>query len=173
MLTDASSPSSGAARGNYRGSHGDFERLLVGRDDAGIFAGMRPFLIRWLVTTLALYVAVLLVPGIMFDEAQGAWRLILVALVFGGVNALLRPLLTVLTCPLILLTFGIFFLVVNALLLMATSWASLKLGLGFTVAGFWSACWGGLVVSIASTILFAITGRPKVVVRVQGGQSDR
>jgi putative membrane protein len=134
---------------------------------------MRDLLLRWLITTLALYVAVLLVPGIMFDEAQGAWRLILVALVFGGVNALLRPLLTILTCPLILLTFGIFFLVVNALLLMATSWASLKLGLGFTVTGFWPAFAGGLVVSIASTVLFAITGRPKVVVRVQGGEGDR
>jgi putative membrane protein len=134
---------------------------------------MRDLLLRWLITTLALYVAVLLVPGIMFDEAQGAWRLILVALVFGGVNALLRPLLTILTCPLILLTFGIFFLVVNALLLMATSWASLKLGLGFTVTGFWPAFAGGLVVSIASTVLFAITGRPKLVVRVQGGEGDR
>jgi len=134
---------------------------------------MRELLLRWLVTTLALYVAVLLVPGIIFDETQGAWRLILVALVFGGVNALLRSLLTILTCPLILLTFGIFFLVVNALLLMATSWASLKLGLGFTVTGFWPAFAGGLVVSIASTIIFAIMGRPKLVVRVQGERGDR
>ena len=134
---------------------------------------MRDLLLRWLVTTVALYLAVVLVPGIMFDESHGAWRLILVALVFGGVNALLRPLLTLLTCPLILVTFGIFFLVVNALLLMATSWASLKLGLGFTVTGFWPAFAGGLVVSIASTVLFAITGRPKVVVRVDHGQVDR
>jgi putative membrane protein len=131
---------------------------------------MRELLLRWLVTTIALYVAVLVVPGIAFDQAQEGWRLILVALVFGGVNALLRPLLTLLTCPLILLTFGLFFLVVNALLLEATSWASLKLGLGFTVAGFWPAFWGGLVVSIASTVLFALTGRPKVRVHVgQGG----
>jgi len=134
---------------------------------------MRELLLRWLVTTLALYAAVLLVPGIIFDETQGAWRLILVALVFGGVNALLRPLLTILTCPLILVTFGIFFLVVNALLLMVTSWASLKLGLGFTVTGFWPAFAGGLVVSIASTLIFAVTGRPKVVVQVQGGRGDR
>jgi len=133
---------------------------------------MRELLLRWLVTTLALYVAVVLVPGIMFDEAQGAWRLILVALVFGGVNALLRPLLTLLTCPFILLTFGFFFLVVNALLLMVTSWASLKLGLGFHVTGFWPAFAGGLVISIASTVIFAITGRPKVIVRVDR-QVDR
>jgi putative membrane protein len=134
---------------------------------------MRELLLRWLVTTIALYLAVLVVPGIAFDASQGAWRLILVALVFGGVNALLRPLLTILTCPLIVLTFGIFFLVVNALLLMATSWASLSIGLGFTVEGFWPAFWGGLVVSIASTVLFALTGRPKVVVRVEGGRLDR
>lgn len=134
---------------------------------------MRELLLRWLVTTIALYIAVLVVPGISFDETQGAWRLILVALVFGGVNALLRPLLTLLTCPLILLTFGLFFLVVNALLLEATSWASLKLGLGFTVAGFWPAFWGGLVVSIASTILFALTGKPKVQVQVGYGRIDQ
>ena len=134
---------------------------------------MRELLLRWLVTTIALYVAVLVVPGISFNEAQGAWRLILVALVFGGVNALLRPLLTLLTCPLILLTFGLFFLVVNALLLEATSWASLKLGLGFTVAGFWPAFWGGLVVSVASTILFALTGKPKVQVHVGHGRIEQ
>ena len=133
---------------------------------------MRELLLRWLVTTIALYVTVLVVPGIAFDQAQGAWRLILVALVFGGVNALLRPVLTLLTCPLILLTFGLFFLVVNALLLEATSWASLKLGLGFTVAGFWPAFWGGLVVSIDSTILFALTGRPKARVFVGDGRIE-
>lgn len=133
---------------------------------------MRDLLLRWLVTTAALYVAVLVVPGIDFNEAEGAWRLILVALVFGGVNALLRPLLTFLTCPLILLTFGFFFLVVNALLLLATSWASVKLGLGFTVEGFWAAFWGGLVVSIASTILFALTGRPRVHAHVGHGRID-
>ena len=133
---------------------------------------MRDLLLRWLITTLALYVAVMVVPGISFNEAQGMWRLILVALVFGGVNALLRPLLTVLTCPLIILTFGLFFLVVNALLLLATSWASLKLGLGFTVVGFWSAFWGGLVVSLASTILFALTGRPKVQVETGHGRIE-
>jgi putative membrane protein len=133
---------------------------------------MRDLLLRWLVTTLALYVAVVLVPGISFDEAQGAWRLILVALVFGGVNALLRPLLTILTCPLIVLTFGLFFLVVNAILLLATSWASLKFGLGFAVDGFWPAFWGGLVVSIASTILFALTGRPKAQVHMGHGRIE-
>lgn len=133
---------------------------------------MRELLLRWLVTTVALYVAVLVVPGIAFDEAQGAWRLILVALVFGGANAVLKPLLTLLTCPLILLTFGLFFLVLNGLLLMITSWASLKLGLGFTVDGFWPAFWGGLVVSIASTALFALTGRPKVQVQMGRGRID-
>lgn len=133
---------------------------------------MRELLLRWLVTTIALYLAVVIVPGIDFNEAEGAWRLILVALVFGGVNALMKPLLTLLTCPLILLTFGFFFLVVNGLLLMITSWASQKLGLGFSVAGFWPAFWGGLVISIGSTILFALTGRPqaKVHIHTVGGR---
>lgn len=133
---------------------------------------MRELLLRWLVTTIALYLAVLLVPGITFDQAEGAWRLIFVAVVFGGVNALLRPILTLLTCPLIVLTFGLFFLVVNGLLLLVTSWASQKLGVGFHVAGFGAAFWGGLVVSIASTLLFALTGRPKVHVQVGHGRIE-
>lgn len=133
---------------------------------------MRELLLRWLVTTIALYLAVLLVPGITFDQAEGAWRLIFVAVVFGGVNALLRPILTLLTCPLIVLTFGLFFLVVNGLLLLVTSWASQKLGVGFHVAGFGAAFWGGLVVSIASTALFALTGRPKVHVQVGHGRIE-
>ena len=129
----------------------------------------RHFVLRWAVTTLALTLAVWVVPGIEFDVARGTWRLILVALVFGGVNALLRPILAFLTCPLILLTFGLFFLVVNALLLLATGWISGRLGLGFSVTGFWPAFWGGLVVSLASTLLHALTGERRVQVHVHRG----
>ena len=77
----------------------------------------------------------------------------MVAAVFGLVNSLLRPLLTVLTCPLIVLTLGIFTLVINALMLMVTGWLSTRWALGFTVAGFWPAFWGGLIIGIVSLIL--------------------
>jgi len=79
--------------------------------------------------------------------------LLLVAAVFGVVNSTLRPLLTVLTCPLIVLTLGLFTLVINALMLLVTGWLSDGWNLGFTVTGFWPAFWGGLVVGLVSMLL--------------------
>src|SRR4026208_1016175 len=96
----------------------------------------------------ALWAAAALVPGL--DFGGGPARLLLVAAVFGIVNSLLRPLLTVLTCPLIVLTLGLFTLVINALMLLVTGWLSARWNLGFAVAGFWPAFWGGLVVGLVS-----------------------
>jgi putative membrane protein len=79
--------------------------------------------------------------------------LLLVSAVFGVVNATLRPMLTVLTCPLIVLTLGLFTLVLNALMLLVTGWLSESLNLGFTVTGFGPAFWGGLVVGLVSMVL--------------------
>ena len=79
--------------------------------------------------------------------------MLLVAAVFGVVNSVLRPLLTILTCPLIVLTLGLFTLVINALMLLVTGWLSESWNLGFTVTGFWSAFWGGLVVGLVSMML--------------------
>lgn len=117
---------------------------------------MKSLLLRLLVTSLALWVAVELVSGIAFTGKPLA--LVGVALVFGAVNAVLKPILTILTCPLILLTLGFFTLILNAILLLATSSLSQSLGLGFVVDGFWPAFWGGLLIGIASTVLTAILG---------------
>lgn len=117
---------------------------------------MTHVVLRLLVTSLALWVAVELVPGIAFTGTPLA--LVGAALVFGAVNAVLKPILTILTCPLILLTLGFFTLVLNAILLMATSSLSQWLGLGFVVDGFWPAFWGGLLIGIASTVLTAMLG---------------
>src|SRR5262245_41198497 len=109
------------------------------------------FLIRLLINAIALWVSVRLVPGVRF---QGALLPFFgVALVFGVVNATIRPVLKLLTLPIIFLTLGIFALVVNGLMLMLTSYLSEVLGLGFSVTGFFPAFWGALVVSIVSTIL--------------------
>ena len=110
-----------------------------------------PFLTRLLVNAVALWVATRIVPGVTF---VGAWLPFLgVALVFGVVNAFIRPVAKILTFPLIILTLGLFALVVNGLMLWLTSSLSAALGLGFHVRGFWAAFWGGLVVSLVSTIL--------------------
>lgn len=117
---------------------------------------MKGLVLRLVITALALWVAVRLVPGI--DFTGSALALLGVSLVFGAVNAVLKPILTVLTCPLIFLTLGLFTLVLNALLLLATARLSQALGLGFAVDGFWPAFWGGLLIGISSTILTAMTG---------------
>ena len=118
-----------------------------------------PFLIRLLVNAAALWVATRLVPGVSYDG--GALPLLGVALVFGVVNAFLRPIAKILTFPLIIVTLGIFALVINGLMLWLTSSLSSALGLGFQVSGFWAAFWGGLVVSVVSTILSMLVGEPK------------
>jgi len=110
-----------------------------------------PFLVRLLVNAAALWVATQVVPGVSFDG--GPLPMLGVALVFGVLNASLRPLAKILTFPLIILTLGIFALVINGLMLWLTSSLSESLGLGFHVRGFWAAFWGALVVSLVSTIL--------------------
>lgn len=109
------------------------------------------FLIRLLINAAALWAAIEIVPGV---EYRGAWvYLLVVALVFGVLNALLRPLLTLLTCPLLIATLGLFTLVINAFLLWLTGALSRSFGLGFEVRGFWAAFLGALVVSVVSILL--------------------
>jgi putative membrane protein len=109
------------------------------------------FLARLIVNALALWVATQLVPGVSYSG--GLLPMFGVALVFGLVNAIIRPVAKVLTFPIIILTLGIFALVINGLMLLLTSALSDALDLGFHVRGFWAAFWGALVVSIVSTVL--------------------
>jgi putative membrane protein len=110
-----------------------------------------PFVIRLLVNAAALWVATAIVPGVTYTG--GPLPLLGVALVFGVINATLRPLAKILTFPLILVTLGIFALVINGLMLWLTSSLSEALGLGFHVSGFWAAFVGALVVSLVSLAL--------------------
>ncbi|MGH3992055.1 MAG: phage holin family protein [Pseudonocardiaceae bacterium] len=118
---------------------------------------MGSLLLHWLLNAAALWLAAYVLPGLDFTGTP--WELLLVAAVFGIVNSLLRPILTVLTCPLIVLTLGLFTLVINALMLMLTGWLSTRWGLGFTVSGFWAAFWGGLVVGLVSLLLSLVIPR--------------
>jgi putative membrane protein len=112
---------------------------------------MPSVLLHWVFNAAALWVAAYFLPGLSFTG--GLVQLFLVAAVFGIVNSLVRPMLTVLTCPLIVLTLGLFSLVINALMLWLTGWLSSYWDLGFTVSGFWAAFWGGLVVGVVSMVL--------------------
>ncbi|MEQ1870345.1 MAG: phage holin family protein [Vicinamibacterales bacterium] len=109
------------------------------------------FAVRLLVNAAALWVATQIVPGVTY--IGGLVPFLCVALVFGVINATLRPLTKILTFPLIIVTLGIFALVVNGLMLWLTSALSTSFGFGFHVSGFWPAFFGALVVSIVSALL--------------------
>ena len=113
---------------------------------------MTKLLLRLVINMLALYAAMALVPGI---EAQSEnWLpFIWLALIFGLINALLRPLLMLLTCPLIILTLGLGTLLINTLLFYLAGVIGQAFNVGFTVDGFWPAFLGALVVSIVSIVL--------------------
>lgn len=112
------------------------------------------FILRWAFNAVALYVAVVLLPR--YITLQGSWVSILwLALIFGLVNAILRPPFKIVSCPLIILTFGLFTLVINALLFALTGWLGTQFHVGFTLTEpwFWSAFLGSLVTTIISGIL--------------------
>jgi putative membrane protein len=120
-----------------------------------------PFFVRLLVNASALWVATQLVPGVSYTG--GVLPFLGVAVVFGVVNAFIRPFAKILTFPIIILTLGLFALVVNGLMLWLTSSLSGALSLGFHVNGFWPAFWGALVVSLVSTMLSILVSDPKRV----------
>jgi putative membrane protein len=115
------------------------------------------FILRLLVTAAALWVAVYLVPGIEF---AGPWtHLLAVALVFGVVNAVVRPIILSLTCPLVLLTLGLFIFVLNGLMLLLTGVLATALGISFGVHGLLPAIIGALIIGVVSTVLNLFVGR--------------
>lgn len=117
---------------------------------------MPRFITRWFINAVAIAVAVYLVPGI--DLGTKLSSVIWVALIFGLVNAILRPIVKLFTFPLIILTLGLFSLLINSFLFWLTSLIGQGFGVGLTIAApvFWNSLLGGLVVSIVSTILSVI-----------------
>jgi putative membrane protein len=120
-----------------------------------------PFLITWAITALSLWVASYLFKGIRFESA-GA--IIIAALLLGFANAIVRPLLILLTLPLTVLTFGLFLLVINALMILLVS----ALVRGFKVSGFWTALFASIFISILSFVISATIdgGRPETRIQM-------
>lgn len=115
-------------------------------------------LVRFLASAAALAVATWLLPGIVLADGDLGSRsitLLVVAAIFGVVNSIVKPLFKFVSAPLILLTLGLFLLVINAALLLLVSWVAGQLQLGWSVTDWGSAVWGGLIVSIVSFILNA------------------
>src|SRR5215208_5581882 len=117
---------------------------------------MTKFILRWVINAIALYLAVLILPGI--DLRSGLVSILWLALIFGLINALFRPLLKFLTCPLIILTLGLFTLVINTFLFWLTSviGQSFDLGLVINDPVWWNAFLGGLIVTIVSVAMTMI-----------------
>jgi putative membrane protein len=115
-------------------------------------------LISWLINALALGVAVWLLPGITVGE-NAYIAVALMAIIFGLVNALIRPLVKFVTCLVNVITLGLFTLVINALMLWLSGWIAQQLNIGFEVKNFWWAFLGALVVSVVSFVLNLFFGR--------------
>jgi len=117
---------------------------------------MTKFILRLAINAIALYLAVYFLPGI--DLRSGLTSIIWLALIFGLVNALFRPLISILTCPLIVLTLGLFTLVINTFLFWLTSVIGQSFGLALIINEpvWWNAFLGGLVVSVVSVVMTLI-----------------
>ncbi|MET8201668.1 phage holin family protein [Micromonospora taraxaci] len=117
------------------------------------------FLIRLAITAVALWITTLIVPGVDVHGRSGgdtALTLIVVALIFGVINAVLKPVIKVVGCVFYLLTLGLFALVVNALLFLLTDRVARGLDLPFQVDGFWAAFWGAIVMTVVTWLISVI-----------------
>ena len=122
------------------------------------------FVLRWFINAVALLAAAFVVPGIRLSASGrpgfNEWvTLAIVALIFGVINAIIRPVVVLLTLPLTIVTLGLFMFVVNALMLMLTSRIAHAFHLGFRVDGFGAALLGALVISVVSFIFGRLLAR--------------
>jgi putative membrane protein len=122
---------------------------------------LMPFLLHWAITALSLWLASLLFKGLKFDNAAS---LIISALLLGLANALVKPLLIILTLPLTLVTFGLFVLVINALMILLVAW----IVKGFKVSGFWTAFFAAIFISLLSILIGSLVseGNPRTEIRM-------
>jgi putative membrane protein len=123
-----------------------------------------PFLLHWGITALSLWVASHVFSGIKFADTSS---LVVSALLLGFANAIVKPLLIVLTLPLTLLTFGLFLLVINALMILLVA----KLVRGFTVSGFWTAFFANIFIAVLSFVIgsFVLGGSPSYSIQMPRG----
>jgi putative membrane protein len=121
---------------------------------------MTYFILRIMINALSIAIAVKVVSGITFTGEW--WKMIVIGAVFGVINAFIKPLVTIFAFPLIILSLGLFTLVVNTLMLLLTVKLSGPLQLGLQIAGFRAAFWGALIISIVSMVLSWVTGLKKI-----------
>jgi putative membrane protein len=123
---------------------------------------LTPFLLHWAITALSLWVASYVFKGLKFDKASS---LVIAALLLGLANAVVKPLLILLTLPLTLLTFGLFLLVINALMILLVA----RLVRGFTVSSFWTAFFASIFISLLSVLIGAVVSGPGTEIQMPHG----
>ncbi|HEX6288490.1 MAG TPA: phage holin family protein [Herpetosiphonaceae bacterium] len=131
---------------------------------------LKRFILRLAINIIAILVAVSIVPGLNLTGPW--WGLAVVALIFGLVNTAIRPLLLFLALPFVVLTLGIFMLLINAGMLYLTSGMAEIFGIGLQIDSFLSALLGALVISIVSTVLSVLSGESRVQFQVVRGPDD-
>ena len=129
-----------------------------------MFQSLTQFLLHWAITALSLWLASLIFKGLKFD---GTPSLVLSALLLGFANAIVKPLLIVLTLPLTLVTFGLFLLVINALMILLVA----RLVRGFKVSSFWTALFASIFISLLSVAIGAVVsyGDPETEIQLPPG----
>ena len=113
---------------------------------------MKYLLLRWLILAIAIAATAWLMPGVIVHGEGSQWfvNLLIISAVFGLINAIIRPIVMFFTCPLVILTLGLFTLVINALMLSLTDWLLPNM---LTVDGFWTTFFAALIISIISGLL--------------------
>jgi putative membrane protein len=135
------------------------------KESSGFFTQLRSVVLKWLITSLAIFAAIYLVPGIHFTGP--GWQLGIIAAIFSMVNLLLRPILMLITCPMIILTLGLFSVAINALMLILTANVAVYLGIEYSIDSFTTAFIGALVISFTSLVLNMLAGEGNVRVEVR------
>ena len=124
------------------------------------------FLVRVLINAVALWFATLILPGLHIVGGDSNWEtlaiILLIALVFGLVNAIVKPIVAFISIPLYILTLGLFTIIVNALMLMLTAWITEATDWGLRIDNFGVACWGAIIISIVSLVLSVLIPGPQV-----------
>ena len=123
------------------------------------------FLVRVLINGVAIWLATLILPGLTIVGGDSNWEtlaiILLIALVFGLVNAIVKPIVAFISIPLYILTLGLFTIIVNALMLMLTAWITEATDWGLRIDNFGVACWGAIIISIVSLVLSVLIPGPR------------
>ncbi|MEY2845867.1 MAG: hypothetical protein RL076_1413 [Chloroflexota bacterium] len=141
---------------------------MTTKKDSGVFDNLRQIVLKWLITSLAIFAALYLVPGVSFTGP--GWQIGIIAAIFSVINLLIKPILTLITCPLVVLTLGLFSVVVNAILLQLTANFANFLGIQFVIDGFMTAFIGAIVISLTTLVLNLLSGEGNVRIEIRRGE---